>query len=130
MPGSTIPRRPRPCWRSSRCKADPPQETHWPAAGRPGSGPVSSPRIAASVVFLRAHDHPADLQVNLAHDLLDRGQEHLAGRAAHDVDIVRAGLDDLGQATERFALRIDHVEPDQLVVVILALRERWQGLAL
>lgn len=62
----------------------------------------------------------------MADDGIDRRYQEVTRSVAHDVDVVRAGLDHLGDAAEGFAFSVDDVETHDLEAIVLALFEGWE----
>jgi hypothetical protein len=72
-------------------------------------------------------EETAALQVHLEHDILDRWNEELApvGMGSfHDIDLVRAGKDDLCHRAQVLARRGPYVQPNDLVFKVHILRQR------
>ena len=68
-------------------------------------------------------------QVNLEHHGFDHGDENLfACRCACDEHVISAGFENSLDGAQGFALLVHNLQTDQLVVVIFALRKRWNFL--
>src|SRR5690606_30746370 len=66
--------------------------------------------------------HGAGLEVDLEQDAVDgRDQQVFLAGAPDDVDVVRAGLEDILQRAEFFASGGEDTQPDEVVDVVLVL---------
>ena len=67
----------------------------------------------------RRLDHDARLGVDRNDDALQHRHQDLAIVPVDDQDVVAAGMEDIGDAPDRFAVRRLHREPDELEAVML-----------
>jgi len=69
--------------------------------------------------------HRFGFQVNIQKDLLERRKQDFApGGVFYHIHIIRAGLDNLSDHAQNRSGFVDHIQADDLVMIILAVRKR------